>query len=74
MSTSNEAALAEANRQGAEWMRQKAAQRLEASAAEHRAAKASATPDAHDAWGQTALTLEREAMAIRDLPLPEIQS
>lgn len=64
-------AVAEAYRQGAEWMREKAAQRLETSAAEHRAAKATATPDAHETWEQTALTLEREAMAIRDLPLPE---
>lgn len=69
MSTPNETALAEAYRQGAEWMREKAARRLEASAAEHRAAKARATPDAHAAWEQTALTLEREAMAVRDLPL-----
>lgn len=62
--------LAEACRQGAEEMREQAAQRLELSAAEHRAAKARATPDAHEAWEQTALTLDLEAMAIRDLSLP----
>ena len=66
---SERAAVLTVARAAAEDMREKAARRLEASAAEHRAAKARATPDAHAAWEQTALTLEREAMVIRDLPL-----
>lgn len=65
------ATLAEARRQGAEWMREKAAQRLEDSASECRAAKARATPDAHAAWEHDATILEFEALAVRGLPLPD---